>query len=174
MQTAIIGGGCFWCVEAVFTRAKGVQSAISGYAGGENPNPTYQQICTGTTGHAEVVKITFDESIITYEDILDIFFEIHDPTTLNQQGGDRGTQYRSVIYYLNDEQKDAAEAKILELQGILSASVVTELSPEPEFFDAEDYHQDYFSLNPSQGYCQAVVSPKVQKFMMKFTQLIKT
>jgi len=173
MQTAIIGGGCFWCVEAVFSRAKGVLSAISGYAGGENPNPTYQQICTGTTGHAEVVKITFDENIITYEDILDIFFEIHDPTTLNQQGADRGTQYRSVIYYLDEEQKDAAEAKILELQRFLSAPVVTELSPEPEFFEAEAYHQDYLSLNPTQGYCQAVVAPKVQKFMTKFIKLIK-
>lgn len=173
MQVAIIGGGCFWCVEAVFNRAKGVSSAISGYAGGENPNPTYQQICTGTTGHAEVVKITFDESVITYEDILDIFFEIHDPTTLNRQGADAGTQYRSVIYYLNDDQQDAAEAKILELQHFLSSPVVTELSPEPEFFDAEEYHQDYFTLNPSQGYCQAVVSPKVQKFMMKFKEKIK-
>jgi len=173
MQTAIIGGGCFWCVEAVFNRAKGVASAISGYAGGDNPNPTYQQICTGTTGHAEVVKITFDENIISYEDILDIFFEIHDPTTLNQQGADRGTQYRSVVYYLNDEQKDALEAKVFELQKLLSAPIVTELSPEPDFFEAEDYHQDYLSLNPSQGYCQAVVAPKVQKFMTKFTDLIK-
>jgi len=173
MQTAIIGGGCFWCVEAVFNRAKGVEAAISGYAGGENPNPTYQQICTGTTGHAEVVKITFDENIITYEDILDIFFEIHDPTTLNQQGADRGTQYRSVIYYLNEDQKDAAEAKIQELQHILPSAIVTELSPEPEFFEAEGYHQDYLSLNPSQGYCQAVVAPKVQKFMTKFIKLIK-
>jgi len=173
MQTAIVGGGCFWCVEAVFTRAKGVESAISGYAGGANPNPTYQQICTGTTGHAEVVKITFDEAIITYEDILDIFFEIHDPTTLNQQGGDRGTQYRSVVYYLDDEQQDAVEAKIVELQHFLSAPVVTEISPAPEFFEAEDYHQDYYSINPSQGYCQAVVQPKVQKFMTKFKEKIK-
>ncbi len=173
MQTAILGGGCFWCVEAVFSRAKGVSSAISGYAGGENPNPTYEQICTGTTGHAEVVKIDFDETIISYEDILEIFFEIHDPTTLNQQGADRGTQYRSVIYYLDDEQRDAAEAKILELQKRLASPVVTELSPEPEFFNAEVYHQDYLTHNPNQGYCQAVVAPKVQKFMMKFTGLIK-
>jgi len=173
MQTAIVGGGCFWCIEAVFTRAKGVLSAISGYAGGVNPNPTYEQICTGATGHAEVIKITFDESIITYEDILDVFFEIHDPTTLNSQGGDRGTQYRSVIYYLNEEQHDAAEAKIEDLQKKLTSEIVTELSPAPEFFDAEGYHQDYLTHNPSQGYCQAVVSPKVQKFMMKFTELIK-
>ena len=173
MQTAILGGGCFWCVEGVFSRAKGVQSALSGYAGGQNPNPTYEQICTGTTGHAEVVKIDFDENVITFEDILDIFFEIHDPTTLNQQGGDRGTQYRSVIYYLNDEQRDAAEAKILELQKTLGLPVVTELSPKPEFFDAEAYHQDYLTHNPAQGYCQAVVAPKVQKFMMKFKEFIK-
>lgn len=173
MQTAILGGGCFWCVEGVFSRAKGVQSAISGYAGGENPNPTYEQICTGTTGHAEVVKINFDETIITYEDILEIFFEIHDPTTLNQQGGDRGTQYRSVIYYLNEEQRDASEAKILEVQKTLGLPVVTELSPQPKFFDAEGYHQDYLTHNPTQGYCQAVVAPKVQKFMMKFREFIK-
>ena len=173
MQTAIIGGGCFWCIEAVFTRAKGVESAISGYAGGENSNPSYQQICTGTTGHAEVVKITFDESIISYEDILDIFFEIHDPTTLNRQGADAGTQYRSVIFYQNEEQRDAASAKMEELQRSLASDIVTELSPTPEFFDAEKYHQDYLTHNPTQGYCQAVVSPKVQKFMMKFREFIK-
>lgn len=173
MQTAIIGGGCFWCTEAVFSRTKGVASAISGYAGGENPNPTYQQICTGTTGHAEVVKVSFDENMITYEDILDIFFEIHDPTTLNRQGADAGTQYRSVIYYMDEEQKDAAEAKMEDLQKSLPSDIVTELSPAPEFFVAEEYHQDYLSLNPSQGYCQAVVAPKVQKFMMKFKDFIK-
>jgi len=173
MQTAIIGGGCFWCVEAVFTRAKGVESAISGYAGGARKNPSYEQICTGATGHAEVVKISFDENIISYEDILDIFFEIHDPTTLNQQGADRGTQYRSVIYYLNEEQKDAAVAKIEDLQKSLSSKIVTEVTESPEFFDAESYHQDYLTHNPTQGYCQAVVAPKVQKFMIKFTELIK-
>jgi len=173
MQTAILGGGCFWCIEAVYTRAKGVQSAISGYAGGENPNPRYQEICTGATGHAEVVKITFDENIISYEDILDIFFEIHDPTSLNRQGADAGTQYRSVIFYLNAEQKDAAEAKMEELQTSLPSAIVTELSPVPEFFDAEGYHQDYLTHNPNQGYCQAVVAPKVQKFMMKFREFIK-
>ncbi len=173
MQTAILGGGCFWCIEAVFSRAKGVQSAISGYAGGENPNPSYQEICTGTTGHAEVVKITFDEKIISYEDVLDIFFEIHDPTSLNRQGADAGTQYRSVIYYLDDEQKDAAEAKMEELQKRLPSAIVTELSSAPEFFDAEAYHQDYLTHNPNQGYCQAVVAPKVQKFMMKFKEFIK-
>ncbi len=173
MQTAILGGGCFWCIEAVFSRAKGVQSAISGYAGGENPNPSYQEICTGTTGHAEVVKITFDETVISYEDVLDIFFEIHDPTSLNRQGADAGTQYRSVIYYLDDEQKDAAEAKMEELQKRLPSVIVTELTPAPEFFDAEAYHQDYLTHNPNQGYCQAVVAPKVQKFMMKFKEFIK-
>jgi len=173
MQTAIIGGGCFWCVEAVFTRAKGVKSAISGYSGGARKNPSYEQICTGATGHAEVVKVEFDESIITYEDILDIFFEIHDPTTLNRQGADAGTQYRSVIYFLNEDQEDAAKAKIEELQKSLSSSIVTEVTPSPEFFNAEVYHQDYLTNNASQGYCQAVVSPKVQKFMMKFKEFIK-
>jgi len=173
MQTAIIGGGCFWCTEAVFSRAKGVLTAISGYSGGENPSPTYQQICTGTTGHAEVVRITFDENIISYENILDIFFEIHDPTTLNRQGADAGTQYRSVIFYLDEEQRDTAEAKMEELQKSLPSDIVTELSPAVEFFEAEAYHQDYFSLNPSQGYCQAVVAPKVQKFMMKFKDFMK-
>ncbi|MFC2074258.1 peptide-methionine (S)-S-oxide reductase MsrA [Campylobacterota bacterium] len=173
MQTAILGGGCFWCIEAVYSRAKGVQSAISGYAGGENPNPTYQEICTGATGHAEVVKVIFDENIISYEDILDIFFEIHDPTSLNRQGADTGTQYRSVIYYLNEEQRDAAEAKMEELQKSLPSKIVTELSAAPEFFDAEGYHQDYLTHNPNQGYCQAVVAPKVQKFMMKFREFIK-
>lgn len=173
MQTAILGGGCFWCTEAVYTRAKGVVSAISGYAGGENPNPTYQEICTGTTGHAEIVTIKYDENIISYEDILDIFFEIHDPTSLNRQGADTGTQYRSVIFYLDEEQHDAAEAKIEDLQRHLDAPIVTELSAAPEVYDAEGYHQDYLTHNPSQGYCQAVVAPKVQKFMMKFREFIK-
>ena len=173
MQTAILGGGCFWCIEAVYTRAKGVSSAISGYAGGQNPNPTYQEICTGATGHAEVVKVIFDENIISYEDILDIFFEIHDPTSLNRQGADSGTQYRSVVFYLNEEQQDAAEAKIEELQMSLRSPIVTELSEAPEFYEAEGYHQDYLTHNPSQGYCQAVVAPKVQKFMTKFREFIK-
>ena len=163
----------FWCIEAVFTRAKGVVSAISGYAGGENPNPTYQEICTGATGHAEIVTITYDENIISYEDILDIFFEIHDPTSLNRQGADAGTQYRSVIFYLDEEQRDAAEAKIEDLQKHLDAPIVTELSPAPEVYSAEGYHQDYLTHNPNQGYCQAVVAPKVQKFMMKFREFIK-
>lgn len=173
MQTAILGGGCFWCTEAVYSRAKGVISAISGYAGGKNPNPTYQEICTGETGHAEVVKISFDEKIISYEDILDIFFEIHDPCSLNRQGADSGTQYRSVIFYLNEEQHEAAEAKIEELQKTLRSPIVTELSPAPEFYTAEAYHQDYLTHNASAGYCQAVVAPKVQKFMMKFREFVK-
>ena len=173
MQTAILGGGCFWCIEAVYSRAKGVVSAISGYAGGQSQNPTYEEICRGDTGHAEIVKITFDENVISYEDILDIFFEIHDPTSLNRQGADSGTQYRSVIFYLDEEQHDAAEAKIEDLQRHLNAPIVTELSPVPEVYDAEAYHQDYFTHNPNQGYCQAVVSPKVQKFMTKFREFIK-
>ncbi len=169
IQKALLGGGCFWCIEAVYNRVKGVESAISGYAGGQNPNPTYRDICTGTTGHAEVVEITFDADIISFSELLDIFWVIHDPTTLNYQGADRGTQYRSVIYYQNEEQKKEAMASAQALQGELRDPIVTELSPAPEFFVAEEYHQNYFVLNPNQGYCQAVVAPKVQKFMMKFS-----
>ena len=172
-EVSLLGGGCFWCIEAVYNRVKGVHSAISGYAGGENSNPTYKQICTGMTGHAEVVKITYDPTIVTYEDLLDIFWVIHDPTTLNRQGADTGTQYRSVIYYYNDEQKEAAEAAIEAVQASFADPIVTELSPVPEFYKAEEYHQNYFNLNPMQGYCQAVIAPKVQKFMTKFVNKLK-
>jgi peptide-methionine (S)-S-oxide reductase len=172
-EVALLGGGCFWCIEAVYNRLKGVHSAISGYAGGENPNPTYKQICTGMTGHAEVVKITYDPEVISYEDILDIFWVIHDPTTLNRQGADTGTQYRSVIYYYNDEQQEAAEAAVEQAQRVFDDPIVTELSPAPEFFEAEEYHQNYYDLNPSQGYCQVVITPKVQKFMTKFVDKLK-
>ncbi len=169
IEKALLGGGCFWCIEAVYNRVKGVKSAISGYAGGANPNPCYRDVCTGTTGHAEVVEITFDADIISFSELLDIFWEIHDPTTLNYQGADRGTQYRSVIYYYNDEQKAAAIASAHAVQGQFRDPIVTELSPAPAFYPAEGYHQNYYSLNPSQGYCQAVIAPKVQKFMMKFS-----
>ncbi len=172
IQKALLGGGCFWCIEAVFNRVKGVSSAISGYAGGANPNPTYRDICTGTTGHAEVVEITFDADVISFNDILEIFWEIHDPTSLNCQGADRGTQYRSVIFYLDETQKQEAMASAQALQKGLRDPIVTELSPAPEFFEAEAYHQDYYAINPNQGYCQAVVAPKVQKFMMKFSDKI--
>lgn len=172
IEKAILGGGCFWCVEAVYTMTKGVSSAISGYAGGARPNPSYEQICTGATGHAEVVEITFDNEVITYEELLEIFFVIHDPTTLNQQGGDRGTQYRSVIFYLNEEQHQTALDEIKAAQPDFRNKIVTEVSEAPTFYSAEDYHQLYFKKNPNQGYCQAVVRPKVQKFMTNFTKLI--
>lgn len=169
-EKALFGGGCFWCIEAVYRRVKGVKRAVSGYAGGENPNPTYQQVCSGSTGHAEVVEITFDPDVVTYRELLEIFWVIHDPTTLNRQGADTGTQYRSVIYYYNDDQKAAAEASIAEAQTGFADPIVTELSPAPAFYAAEAYHQNYFDLNPMQGYCQVVIAPKVQKFMTTFTE----
>ncbi len=172
MEKALLGGGCFWCIEAVYNRVKGVESAISGYAGGKNPNPTYRDICTGTTGHAEVVEITYDAEVISFSQLLDIFWEIHDPTTLNAQGADRGTQYRSVIFYENEEQKKEAMASAQALQKELRDPIVTELSPAPEFFEAETYHQEYYVNNSTQGYCQAVVAPKIQKFMMKFSDTL--
>jgi peptide-methionine (S)-S-oxide reductase len=167
-ETALLGGGCFWCIEAVYKRVKGVTSAVSGYAGGGTPDPDYRSVCTGTTGHAEVVRITYDPDIVSYEDLLDIFWVVHDPTTLNRQGADTGTQYRSVIYYYDDAQRDAAEAAIEQAQASFADPIVTELSPAPEFYPAEGYHQNYYDLNPSQGYCQVVIAPKVQKFMTKF------
>ncbi len=170
MEKAIVGGGCFWCIEAVYRRVKGVKSAISGYAGGAMANPDYRSVCSGTTGHAEVVEITFDPEVISFNELLEIFWVIHDPTTLNRQGADAGTQYRSVIYYENDAQKAAAEASIAEAQKAFDAPIVTELSPAPEFYPAEAYHQNYYDLNPAQGYCQAVIAPKVQKFMTTFKE----
>lgn len=173
MEKALLGGGCFWCVEAVYNRVIGVQSAISGYAGGARKNPTYEQICSGATGHAEVVEITYDPSTITYEEILEIFWEIHNPTTLNAQGADRGTQYRSVIYYYNEVQKAKALSSIVEAQKQWSDLIVTELSPAPEFYPAEGYHQNYYSEHPTQGYCYAVIGPKIEKFMKKFGDKVK-
>jgi len=172
IQKALLGGGCFWCIEAVYNRVKGVQSVISGYAGGANPSPTYREICTGTTGHAEVVEITFDADIISFSQLLDIFWVIHDPTTLNYQGADRGTQYRSVIFYQDEAQKEQAKASARVAQGDFRDPIVTELSPTPEFFEAEAYHQEYYVQNSTQGYCQAVVAPKIQKFMMKFSETL--
>lgn len=170
LEKALLGGGCFWCIEAVYRRVKGVESAVSGYAGGETPNPDYRSVCSGTTGHAEVVEITFDPTVISFKELLDIFWVIHDSTTLNRQGADVGTQYRSVIYYQNDAQKAEAEASIAEAQKAFDAPIVTELSPAPQFYPAESYHQNYYDLNPGQGYCQAVIAPKVQKFMTTFKE----
>lgn len=173
MERALLGGGCFWCIEAVYNRVKGVQSAISGYAGGARKNPSYEQVCTGATGHAEVVEITYDPAVISYEEILKIFWAIHDPTTLNAQGADKGTQYRSVIYYLNDEQKAKALASIAQAQDAWGDPIVTELSPAPEFYAAESYHQNYYNEHPTQGYCHVVIAPKIEKFMKKFGDKIK-
>ncbi len=172
MKETILGGGCFWCVEGVFRRVKGVKEAVSGYAGGERPNPTYQQVCSGATGHAEVVKIVYDENEITLDEVLDIFFAIHDPTTLNRQGADVGTQYRSVVYYADDEEKAVIEAAINRAQKEYEDPIVTEVSPKPIFYAAEAYHQNYYDLNPNQGYCQVVIKPKIQKFLTKFSDKV--
>jgi peptide-methionine (S)-S-oxide reductase len=163
-EMATLGGGCFWCLEAVYQELKGVLSVESGYAGGQVPNPRYEQICEGSTGHAEVVRLTFDNSQISYRDILEVFFTIHDPTTLNRQGNDIGTQYRSVIYYHDENQRQIAQQVIAEMANVWDAPIVTELAAAPEFFKAEDYHQNYFRQNPLQGYCAYIIAPKVAKF----------
>lgn len=168
MEKALLGGGCFWCIEAVYNRVKGVESAISGYAGGARKNPSYEQVCSGATGHAEVVEITFDPAIVTYEEILAIFWAIHDPTTLNAQGADRGTQYRSVIYYYDEVQHEKALESIAQAQLQWRDPIVTELTNAPEFYPAENYHQNYYSEHPTQGYCHVVITPKIEKFMKKF------
>ncbi|HVY92874.1 MAG TPA: peptide-methionine (S)-S-oxide reductase MsrA [Bryobacteraceae bacterium] len=169
-EVITLGGGCFWCVEAVYRETEGVESAVSGYMGGVTPNPTYKQVCTGTSGHVEVVQITFDPTVITRRDILEIFFVIHDPTTLNSQGNDHGPQYRSVIFYNSPEQKQAAEEIIAELaaKNAYGRPIVTAIEPASVFYKAEDYHQNYFDSNPNQPYCAYVVAPKVQKFRAKF------
>jgi len=175
LEVATLGGGCFWCVEAIYQDVQGVHKVVSGYAGGKVDNPTYQQVCMGTTGHAEVVQITFDPHIISYEDILYIFWRVHDPTTLNRQGADIGTQYRSVIYTHNDEQKAIAEKSKADTDAsdLWSKSIVTEISPFTNFYEAEHYHQDYYSQNPRQPYCMAVIDPKVQKFKKQFADRLK-
>lgn len=166
-ETAIIGGGCFWCTEAVFEKVEGVKEAISGYAGGKVPNPTYKQICTGLTGHAEVIKIIYDPKVITFERILEIFGDAHDPTTLNRQGADVGTQYRSTIMYLNESQKEIATKWKSSLNAKLVDQVVTEIVPAPTFYNAEEYHQDYYDKNPNQGYCNFVIRPKLKKLNLE-------
>lgn len=172
-EKALLGGGCFWCIEAVYSRTIGVMSAISGYAGGHRANPSYEQVCTGVSGHAEVVEITYDPVMISYEEILEIFWVIHNPTTLNAQGADKGTQYRSVIYYMDEGQKLKAQRSIQQAQKQWSDPIVTELSAAPVFYPAEAYHQDYYSEHPTQGYCYAVVAPKVEKFMKTFRDKVK-
>lgn len=175
LDTATFGAGCFWCVEAVYQELKGVVTVESGYAGGKNENPTYKQICTGTTGHAEVCRITYDPKIISYKEILEVFWKTHDPTTLNQQGNDRGTQYRSVVFYYNDTQRKEAEFYKAELDksGAYNGKIVTEISTMPTFYKAEDYHQNYFNENGEQPYCVFVVKPKVEKFKKAFANKVK-
>jgi peptide-methionine (S)-S-oxide reductase len=169
-ETATLAGGCFWCLEAVYNELRGVQRVVSGYAGGTVPNPTYGAVCTGDTGHAEVVQITYDPDDVSFKELLDVFFTIHDPTTLNRQGADAGTQYRSAIFYHTPQQRSVAEREIAEMSasGIWDDPIVTEVVPLEEFYPAEEYHQRYFERNPGQGYCQMVVAPKVAKFRKKF------
>ncbi|UCH04576.1 MAG: peptide-methionine (S)-S-oxide reductase MsrA [Candidatus Thorarchaeota archaeon] len=176
MELATFGAGCFWCVEAVFQQLKGVKSVVSGYAGGHVQNPTYEQVSTGRTGHAEVCQIQYDPEQISYADLLEVFFNTHDPTTLNRQGNDIGTQYRSVIFYHNDEQREAAEKAKTELDesGAWKNPIVTEIAPLEEFFRAEDYHQDYFRRNANQRYCQLVIRPKLDKFEKVFKLKLDT
>ena len=173
MEMATLGGGCFWCLEAVYLQLKGVEHVESGYMGGRLPNPTYELVCTGATGHAEVVQITFDPEVVSYRDILEVFFTIHDPTTLNRQGNDKGTQYRSVIYYHSPEQEATAKQVIAAMAHVWDAPIVTELSPVGTFYKAEDYHQDFFRRNPYQSYCAFVVAPKVSHFRQTFSDRLK-
>ncbi|HEY6060379.1 MAG TPA: peptide-methionine (S)-S-oxide reductase MsrA [Gemmatimonadales bacterium] len=165
-ELATLGGGCFWCLEAVFQDLKGVERVVSGYAGGSVPNPSYEDVCTGRTGHAEVVQVTFDPAVLSYRDLLQVFFSIHDPTTLNRQGPDEGTQYRSAIFHHGPEQERVAREVIAELErrGIWDSPIVTEVTAAPPFYPAEQYHQEYFRRNPGQGYCRVVIAPKVAKF----------
>lgn len=172
MQQALFGGGCFWCTEAVFLQLKGVQKVVSGYAGGHTINPTYESICNGDTNHAEVILIDFDEQQISYQQLLTVFFAIHDPTTLNRQGNDIGTQYRSVIYYFNEIQKAESESFIEQLKAD-GLNIVTELSPAPIFHPAEEYHQNFFARNPAQGYCNFAIPPKLLKLHSQFQDLLK-
>lgn len=172
---ATFGSGCFWCTEAVFEAVKGVKSVVSGYAGGDISNPTYREVCSGRTGHAEVVQITYNPEIITYAELLEIFWKTHDPTTLNRQGADVGTQYRSVIFYHNDEQKEIAKdlKKKLDDSGAWDNEIVTEISPMSAFYKAEDYHQNYYDKNPYESYCQFVIGPKIDKFKKVFEEKLK-
>jgi peptide-methionine (S)-S-oxide reductase len=174
-EVATLGGGCFWCLEAVYQELRGVEKVESGYSGGDVPNPTYRQVCSETTGHAEVVQVTFDPDLVSYRDILEVYFTIHDPTTLNRQGADVGTQYRSVIFYHTEEQKRTAEEVIseIEAEGIWNNPIVTEVVPLDEFYVAEDYHQNYFRNNGFQPYCQVIIAPKVAKFRKQHLERLK-
>ncbi len=173
---ATLAGGCFWCLEAVFDELRGVESVESGYAGGRRPNPTYEQVCTGTTGHAEVVQVVFDADVLSYRELLQIFFTIHDPTTLNRQGHDVGTQYRSAIFYHTPEQLEIAKEVIADMEdlSVWDDPIVTEVTELDTFYPAEEYHHDYFKRNPGQGYCSVVIAPKVAKFRKQFQERLKT
>jgi len=174
-EIAVFGGGCFWCLEAVYDQLQGVQDVVSGYSGGHIEQPTYHQVCSGKTGHAEVVQITFDPEIISFKELLDVFFTIHDPTTLNRQGADIGTQYRSIIFYHSQEQREIIEQTIHELnhKGLWSTPIVTEVAPFKVFYPAEGYHQAYFQRNPYQGYCRVLIEPKVAKFRKEYFEKLK-
>lgn len=174
LETATLGDGCFWCSDAIFSELNGVRSVVSGYAGGTVPNPTYHEVCTGTTGHAESIQIVFDPKVISYHDLLVVFFTTHDPTTLDRQGADVGTQYRSAIFYHSEAQKKTAEQVKAEMQPHFSSPIVTEISPFTHFYRAEDYHQDYYANNPYQGYCRMVIEPKLRKFREEFINRLKT
>ena len=175
-EVAIFGGGCFWCTEAVFDELRGVVSVMPGYAGGMGKNPTYDQVCTGQTGHAEVIRIEFDPGQIAYKDLLTVFFATHDPTTLNRQGNDMGTQYRSVIFYASEAQKQEAESFINELNNssAYGKPIVTEVKPQAEFYEAEEYHRKYYESNSYQPYCQSIISPKLRKLHKQFKELLKS
>lgn len=173
MEKFVLAGGCFWCLDSAYVQFKGITDVTCGYTGGEKPNPTYEQVCKGNTGHAEVVSIEFDPAVITRDDVLDIFFTVHDPTQLNRQGNDIGTQYRSGMFYSSPEQKEIFHAAIERAKEIWGEGIVTEVTPLGDFFRAEEYHQDFFANNPNQGYCVAVVAPKVAKVRNKFTALLK-
>jgi peptide-methionine (S)-S-oxide reductase len=174
-ELATLAGGCFWCLEAVYEELRGVERVVSGYAGGSRPDPTYEEVCAGTTGHAEVVQLTFDPRAVTYRELLEVFFTIHDPTTLNRQGADVGTQYRSAVFYHTPEQRETAAQVIRELTEarVWDDPIVTEVVPLDKFYPAEDYHQGYFRRNPSQPYCRVVVAPKVSKFRQKFVEKLR-
>lgn len=172
-EVATLGGGCFWCLDAVFRDLRGVQGVVSGYSGGEVANPSYESVCAGTTGHAEVVQVTFDPDVISFRELLEVFFTIHDPTTLNRQGADSGTQYRSAVYHHSPEQQVAAAAVMADVQSLWNDPIVTEVAPLETFYPAEDYHQDYYRANPSQPYCQVVIAPKVAKARQEFLGKLK-
>lgn len=175
LQVATLGSGCFWCTEAFFLKLNGVESVVSGYSGGKVKNPTYREVCTGLTGHAEVIQVKFNPKIISYEEILEVFWNTHDPTTLNKQGADEGTQYRSAVFFHSEEQKKIAEQykSQLDKAGVYKNRIVTEITPFTVFYPAEDYHQNYYALNPNQGYCQYVIRPKIEKFNKQYASKLK-